>query len=161
MKLLDKVKNSQTLANTISDLKAKGKKVVFTNGCFDIIHVGHIDYLSKARRMGDILVIGMNSDASVRRLKGKGRPINREKDRAKVLSALCFVDYVTIFNEDTPELLVRKLKPDIMVKGGDWRGRQVAGADFVRSCGGKLVIVPLVEGYSTTSVVKKIAKKKA
>ena len=90
--------------------------------------------------MGDILVIGMNSDASVRRLKGKGRPINREKDRAKVLSALCFVDYVTIFNEDTPELLVRKLKPDIMVKGGDWRGRQVAGADFVRSCGGKLVM---------------------
>ena len=155
----DKLKSLASLVNIISRLKKQGKKVVFTNGCFDIIHVGHIDYLLKARKRGDILVIGLNSDASVRRLKGKGRPINREGDRAKVLSALYFVDYVTIFNEDHPELLVRKLKPNIMVKGGDWKGREVAGADFVRSLGGRLVIVPLVQGYSTTAVVKKIARK--
>ena len=155
-----KISSADALAKKIASLRAKGKKVVFTNGCFDIIHVGHVDYLSKARQMGDVLVIGLNSDSSVRRLKGNGRPINKECDRAKVLSALYFVDYVTIFNEDAPELLVRKLKPDIMVKGGDWKDKKVAGADFVRSRGGKLVIIPLVEGYSTTSVVKKISKKK-
>ena len=156
-----KIFNADALSRKLALLRAKGKRIVFTNGCFDIIHVGHVDYLTKSRNMGDVLVIGLNSDASVRRLKGNGRPINKETDREKVLSALFFVDYVTIFDEDTPELLVRKLKPDIMVKGGDWKGRQVAGADFVRSRGGRLAIVPLVKGYSTTSVVKKIAKKKA
>ena len=157
MRLSDKIKKSGVLAGTISRLKAKGKKVVFTNGCFDIIHVGHVDYLSKARQMGDILVIGLNSDASVRCLKGKGRPINREKDRAIVLSALYFVDYVVIFNEDTPDRLIRKIKPDILVKGGDWQMKDIVGAAFVKSYSGKVATVPFVEGFSTTSTIKKMS----
>lgn len=154
-----KIMTADALSRKLASLRAKGKKIVFTNGCFDIIHVGHVDYLSKARSMGDILAIGLNSDSSVRRLKGKGRPINKEEDRAKVLSTLYFVDYVTIFSDDTPELLVRKLRPDIMVKGADWRGRKVAGADFVKSRGGKLRFVPFVDGFSTTSLIKKMACK--
>ena len=157
MKFSDKIKNSETLARIVSDLKAKGEKVVFTNGCFDIIHVGHVDYLSKARQMGDILVIGLNSDTSVRRLKGKGRPINKEEDRAKVLSALYFVDYVTIFNEDTPDRLIRKIKPDILVKGGDWQMKDIVGASFIKSYGGKVATVPFVKGFSTTSLIKKMS----
>ena len=152
-----KIKNNETLARTIANLKAKGKKAVFTNGCFDIIHVGHVDYLSKARKMGDILVIGLNSDASVRRLKGVGRPLNKERDRAIVLSALSFVDYVTIFSEDTPDRLIRKLKPDILVKGGDWQMKDIVGASFVKSYGGKVATVPFVEGFSTTSIIKKMS----
>ena len=157
MKLSTKIENSGTLARIISNLKAKGKKIVFTNGCFDIIHVGHIDYLTKARQMGDILAIGLNSDTSVRHLKGKGRPINKEEDRAKVLSALYFVDYVTIFNEDTPDRLIRKIEPDILVKGGDWQMKDIVGASFVKSYGGKVATVPFVKGFSTTSLIRKIS----
>ena len=153
----NKLKSRAAIKAIAERLKSQDKRIVFTNGCFDILHAGHVEYLSKAKEMGDVLIIGLNSDGSVKRLKGEARPINREKDRARVLSALAFVDYVIIFNEDTPELLVRKLKPDIMVKGGDWKGRQVAGADFVRSCGGRLALVPFVKGYSTTSLVKKIS----
>jgi len=122
------------------------------------LHVGHVDYLSRARKLGDALVIGMNGDKSVRSLKGSGRPINNQKDRAKVLSALGFVDYIVIFNEDTPEKLVRKLIPDIMVKGADWKNKVVAGVDFVKSRGGKVVFIPFVNGYSTTSLLEKIAR---
>ena len=154
-----KIKKTAALKNELAALSKRGKRIVFTNGCFDILHAGHVDYLSKARKMGDVLVVGVNSDSSVRRLKGNSRPINKEKDRAAVISALWFVDYVTIFNEDTPEVLVRSIKPDIMVKGSDWRGKRIAGADFVKSRGGRVRMVKFVKGYSTTSVIKKISKK--
>ena len=156
---MTKLKSIPTLSRIIASAKVKRKKIVFTNGCFDILHVGHVEYLSKARKMGDVLVIGLNSDGSVRRLKGKSRPINKEADRAKVLSALSCVDFVAIFNEDTPELLVRKIKPDIIVKGSDWKGKEIAGVDFIKSYGGALRLVRLVAGHSTTSVLKKAGKK--
>lgn len=136
----------------------KRKKVVFTNGCFDILHPGHVDYLQKARKLGDVLVIGLNSDASVRRLKGPGRPLNSQKARALVLRALRFVDRVVIFSEDTPEKLIRKLRPNVLVKGGDWKGKKIAGAAFVESCGGKVRFIPFVKGFSTTGLLAKIQK---
>ncbi|MDO8525338.1 MAG: D-glycero-beta-D-manno-heptose 1-phosphate adenylyltransferase [Candidatus Omnitrophota bacterium] len=151
-----KIKSLPALARIVAGLKKRGRRIVFTNGCFDILHVGHVDYLRRARKMGDVLIIGLNSDSSVRRLKGASRPINKERDRATIISALWFVDYVTIFNEDTPEALVRKIKPDIMVKGSDWKGKCVAGADFVKSRGGRVRMVPLVKGHSTTSTIKKL-----
>ena len=109
-----KIKGAKSLVKTLSSLKKSGKRMVFTNGCFDIIHVGHVDYLSRAKRLGDILVVGLNSDSSVRKIKGKNRPINKESDRAKVLSSLCFVDYVTIFNEATPENLIKKVTGEVL-----------------------------------------------
>ena len=126
-----KIKSSKKLARTLYALRSKGKKIVFTNGCFDIIHVGHVDYLSRARRLGDILVVGLNSDSSVRKIKGKNRPINKESDRAKVLSSLYFVDYITIFNETTPENLIKKVRPDILVKGSDWKARRYSPAKIL------------------------------
>jgi len=151
-----KIKSRDALAKTISGLRAAKKKVVFTNGCFDILHAGHITYLNRARKLGDALVIGLNSDSSVRAIKGKHRPVNRQADRALVLSALSFVDYVVIFSDPTPEKLIRALRPDILVKGADWKVSQIAGADFVKSYGGRVVRVPFVRGYSTTSVLEKI-----
>jgi rfaE bifunctional protein nucleotidyltransferase chain/domain len=140
----------------LARLRSKGKRIVFTNGCFDILHVGHADYLSKAKSCGDILVIGLNSDSSVRKIKGSRRPVNKERDRAKVLSALEAVDYITIFSESTPERIIKELKPDILVKGGDWKAKDIVGSDFVRSCGGKVRRIPFVKGHSTTSLIKKI-----
>ena len=153
-----KIKKSSELSGLLSRLRSKGKKIVFTNGCFDILHVGHVDYLSKARRLGDVLVVGLNSDSSVKKIKGKGRPINKEPDRAKVISSLCFVDYIISFNETTPENLIKKVKPDILVKGGDWKTEDIVGGSFVRSYGGKVKNIPFVKGYSTTSFIKKIVK---
>jgi len=153
-----KIKKRNDLSATLTRLRRKGKRIVFTNGCFDILHVGHVDYLSKAKRLGDVLVVGLNSDDSVRRLKSARRPLNREKDRARVLSSMCFVDFITIFDEDTPKRLIEKLSPDVLVKGGDWKKKDIVGADFVRSRGGRVVTVPFVKGYSTTSIIKKIAK---
>ena len=153
-----KIKSQAVLAKIISKLRAGKKKVVFTNGCFDILHVGHIDYLNKARRSGDALIVALNSDASVRGIKGKGRPINKQADRAKVLAALYFVDYVTIFGSRTPEKLIKMLKPDILVKGSDWKVKDIVGADFVKSYGGKVLRIPFVNGYSTTSVIDKMGK---
>jgi D-glycero-beta-D-manno-heptose 1-phosphate adenylyltransferase len=155
--MVSKIKNSKNLSGILSALRRKGKKIVFTNGCFDILHVGHVNYLSKARRLGDILVIGLNSDSSVKKIKGKGRPINKESDRAKVLSALYFVDYITSFNETTPENLIKKLKPDILVKGGDWKIEDIVGGAYVRSYGGKVKNIPFVKGYSTTSIIERSA----
>ncbi|MFA5143139.1 MAG: D-glycero-beta-D-manno-heptose 1-phosphate adenylyltransferase [Candidatus Omnitrophota bacterium] len=157
MKASGRVIGQGSLSKILSPLRAKGKKIVFTNGCFDIIHTGHVKYLSRARRMGDLLVIGLNSDASVRRLKGRSRPINKQSDRAKVLAALRFVDYVVIFNEDTPERLIRKVRPDFLVKGGDWDESSIVGGRFVKSYGGKVGIVSFVNGYSTTSLVRRIS----
>lgn len=153
-----KIKSANSLAKILAKARAEGKKIVFTNGCFDILHVGHVDYLSKARKLGAALVVGLNSDDSVRRLKGPGRPVNNEKDRAKVLAGLSFVDFITIFDEDTPKRLIEKLSPDVLVKGGDWKKEDIVGADFVRSRGGRIVTIPFVKGYSTTSVINKMLR---
>lgn len=152
----DKIIGSSKLSKLLSRLSSKGKRVVFTNGCFDIIHVGHVDYLSKARDMGDILVVGLNSDSSVKKIKGKDRPINKEYDRAIVLASLFFVDYVTIFSETTPEKLIKKVRPDILVKGGDWKIEDIVGSSFVKSYGGSVKRIHFVKGYSTTSILKKL-----
>lgn len=155
MKPSSKIKTNEALGKIVSRLKAGGEKIVFTNGCFDIIHAGHVEYLSRAKRLGGALIIGLNSDKSVRRLKGRRRPINRERDRAIVLASLGFVDYVTIFNEDTPKRLIEFLKPDLLVKGGDWKTDDIAGGDFVLSRGGRVISLPFVKGYSTTSLIKR------
>ena len=153
-----KIKSQAALRKTLAKLRARKKKSVFTNGCFDILHVGHVAYLRKARKLGDVLVVGLNSDSSVRALKGRDRPINTQRDRAKVLACLYFVDYITVFNERTPEKLIKKLKPDILVKGADWKASDIVGAAFVRSCGGRVARIPFVKGYSTTSLIRKIGR---
>ncbi|MGA2298608.1 MAG: D-glycero-beta-D-manno-heptose 1-phosphate adenylyltransferase [FCB group bacterium] len=145
------------MALLCNDFRSQNKKIVFTNGCFDIIHAGHVSYLAEAKKHGNILIIGLNSDESVRRLKGRHRPINEETDRALVLSALRSVDYVCIFDEDTPLELIKLLKPDVLVKGGDYTEETIVGADFVKSTGGKVVIVPLVPGKSTTELLSRIS----
>ena len=137
----------------------KDKKIVFTNGCFDILHVGHKRYLQQAATLGDILIVGVNSDASVKRLKGPQRPVNNEQDRAEMLSALGFIDYVTIFDEDTPYELIKKIQPDVLVKGGDYKPDEVVGKDIVEARGGKLELISFVEGKSTTNIINKINKK--
>jgi len=130
--------------------------VVFTNGCFDILHRGHIEYLKKAKTLGDILIVGLNSDSSVRKIKGEKRPIVKQKDRAEILAALSFVDYICIFNEETPEKMIKILIPDVLVKGGDWAKPDIVGKDIVESCGGKVVTVPLVKGKSTKNIIRTI-----
>ena len=149
------------LCKALQALRAQGKaeKVVFTNGCFDILHVGHVRYLHEARRLGDLLVVGMNSDSSVRALKGPGRPINTEASRAEVLAALADVDFVTIFDEPDPLSLVTLLEPDVMVKGGDWALENIIGADVVLARGGSVQVIPYVEGDSTTGLIEKIIEK--
>ena len=137
-------------------LRAGGKKVVFTNGCFDILHAGHVRYLAKARSFGDCLVLGLNSDASVRRLKGPERPINNEQDRAEVVGGLQSVDYVVIFDEPTAEQLIAKVKPDVYVKGGDYTLETLPEAKIVQSYGGRVEFVQMVAGRSTTNVIEKI-----
>jgi len=132
------------------------QQVVFTNGCFDILHLGHVEYLEAASRLGDVLVVGLNSDASVSRLKGPSRPLLPQEARARILAALEFVEAVFIFDEDTPEKLIEALRPDVLVKGGDYTEDQIAGAAFVRAYGGQVVILPYVPGYSTTSLIQKI-----
>ena len=139
-------------------LKADGKKCVFTNGCFDILHLGHASYLREARALGDALVVGVNSDGSVKRLKGAGRPLVPEADRAEMLAALEAVDYVTVFEEDTPAELVAELVPDVIVKGGDYMPGDVAWRETVEAAGGRVVIIPLIEGWSTTSLIAKAAR---
>lgn len=136
--------------------RAKDRKVVFTNGCFDILHVGHKRYLEEARTLGDLLVVGVNSDDSVRRLKGPQRPVNTERDRVEMLTALDCVDYVIVFEDDTPYELIKRIKPQVLVKGGDYKPEDVVGKDIVESNGGEVVIIPLVEGKSTTAVIEKI-----
>jgi rfaE bifunctional protein nucleotidyltransferase chain/domain len=130
--------------------------VVFTNGCFDIIHPGHVDYLQRARDLGSCLVVGLNSDASVRRLKGPTRPVNDQESRALVLAALACVDFVVVFDEDTPYELIGKIRPRVLVKGGDWSVDRIVGRDIVEEGGGKVYSIPLLEGYSTTAVVDRI-----
>jgi len=136
--------------------KFQGKKLVFTNGCFDLLHPGHVDYLIRARDLGDLLIIGLNTDASVRRLKGPSRPILDEASRGLILASLSFVDAVVLFDEDTPLELINTVKPDILVKGGDYHAENVVGYDIVTAQGGKVIILPFVEGFSTTSIEQKI-----
>jgi rfaE bifunctional protein nucleotidyltransferase chain/domain len=136
--------------------KNKEKKIVFTNGCFDIIHKGHVAYLVEAKKLGDLLVIGLNSDASVKRLKGHERPINNELDRQYVMSQLKPVDFVEIFTEDTPLNLILKIMPKILVKGGDWKIEQIVGGKEVVEGGGEVFSLNFVDGYSTTSIIHKI-----
>ena len=153
-----KIKSKRTLSRILDGLRKKGKRIVFTNGCFDIIHLGHVEYLAKAKALGDVLVVGLNSDSSVKAIKGSGRPINRQAARARVLAAFYFVDYIAIFSEPTPEKLIKRLKPDILVKGGDWKGKRIAGDSFVKSLGGRVVTIPFVKGYSTSGLIKRCAK---
>ena len=148
-----------TLSVVRKEANEQGKKVVFTNGCFDILHVGHITYLNEAKKLGDVLVIGLNSDSSVKRLKGETRPINTELDRARVLDALRSVDYVSIFNEDTPFELLEQIVPDVLVKGGDYKKEDVVGGDIVTRNGGEVIIIPFVDGKSTTSIIERATKR--
>jgi len=136
--------------------KAAGQRVVFTNGCFDILHYGHVHYLAQARDLGDRLVVGLNSAASVRRLKGAGRPIHDEATRTHLLAALQFVDAVVVFEQDTPLELIRLLQPDVLVKGGDYQPDEIVGADVVRAGGGEVRVLPFVPGYSTTAIERRI-----
>lgn len=135
--------------------RPRAERVVFTNGCFDVLHRGHVEYLHAARALGDLLVVGVNADDSVRRLKGSGRPVNGEEDRALVLASLAAVDYVTVFGEDTPRELVTALLPDVLVKGGDYTRDTIVGADEVEAAGGRVVVVPLVPGRSTTAILER------
>ncbi len=128
-------------------------KIIFTNGCFDVLHRGHIYYLSRARELGDVLVVGLNSDESVRLLKGEGRPVNMKEARAEVLGALAFVDYIIVFEEETPLNLIKALEPDILVKGGDYRLEDIVGYRELNSRGGRVITIPLLEGYSSTSII--------
>jgi D-glycero-beta-D-manno-heptose 1-phosphate adenylyltransferase len=137
----------------------QGRKIVFTNGCFDILHLGHIDYLSKAKDLGDLLVIGLNTDLSVSKIKGKNRPIQDEISRAMVLASLGFVDVVVFFGEETPYNLIKTIQPDILVKGADYKPEDIVGYDIVTNKGGKVVTIEFLEGYSTTAIEKKIQGK--
>ena len=139
-------------------LKKQNKKLVFTNGCFDILHRGHIEYLKQAKSLGDYLVVGLNSDSSVKDIKGDSRPINNENDRAYVLNSLKVINAVIIFYEDTPYNIIKEIVPDLLVKGGDWREDKIVGADIVKKAGGKVVSLKYVENYSTTGTINKLIK---
>jgi len=153
-----KVKSLLGLKRIVTNLKKKGKKIVFTNGCFDLLHPGHIYYLKEAKKKGSILILGLNSDSSVRKLKGKGRPLIPQKDRAELLANFEFIDYITIFDEDTPERLIKQISPDVLVKGGDYRRKEIVGGKFVEEKGGKVLIIPFLKGHSTTKLIKKIKR---
>ena len=142
----------------VRDARGRGKRVVFTNGVFDILHPGHLRYLQAARAHGDLLVVGLNSDASVRRNKGEGRPINPERERAEVLAALDCVDAVSIFDEDTPAEIIRRVGPDVLVKGADWPADQIVGRDTVEARGGVVIREPIATGYSTSAIVDKVRR---
>ena len=153
-----KIQPPDALRQTLAAWRAAGQKIVFTNGCFDLLHFGHLHYLADARDLGDRLVVGLNSAASVRRLKGPTRPINDEHTRTHALAALQFVDAVVIFEDDTPLELIRAVMPDVLVKGGDWQPAQIVGADLVLANGGQVRSLPFVDGYSTTSLEQKILR---
>jgi rfaE bifunctional protein nucleotidyltransferase chain/domain len=140
----------------VNQWKLQGQTIVFTNGCFDIVHIGHVDYLEKAHNLGDKLILGLNTDHSIRRIKGEKRPIVEENARARVIAALAFVDAVVLFDEDTPLRLIQTIKPDILVKGDDYMVQNIVGADFVIENGGKVETIPLVKGFSTSNIIEKI-----
>ena len=149
----NKIFDQSLLKNRIAMWRFLNEKIVFTNGCFDILHRGHIEYLSAAHDKGNVLVIGLNSDASVKRIKGEGRPVLDEASRAMALASLRFVDAVVVFDEDTPLDLIKLVQPDVLVKGGDYTEETIVGADIVKASGGEVVVIPLTEGYSTSSIL--------
>jgi rfaE bifunctional protein nucleotidyltransferase chain/domain len=173
---MKKILGWETLKDEVETRRRRGEKIAFTNGCFDILHVGHVRYLREARKTGDLLILALNSDASVRAIKGEKRPLVQEQERAEVVASLESVDYVTLFDEPTPLRLIKYLRPDCLVKGGDWKEEAIAGSDTVRSWGdkvdrsvsmsndanavrswgGKVVFIPLVEGASTTNILEKV-----
>ena len=153
---MDKILDRQILKEKLDSLRKEGKKIAFTNGCFDILHVGHVRYLREAKKTADVLVLALNSDSSVRSIKGEKRPLVSEEERAEILAALEFIDFVTIFEELTPMELINCLKPDVLIKGGDWAEDKVVGRDDVKKWGGRVVLIPEVKGKSTTNIVEKI-----
>lgn len=155
--LKNKIVSKEDALHKINAQKLSGKKVVFTNGCFDIIHPGHVDYLSQARDLGDLLILGLNTDNSVKRLqKAPNRPINNEQARASVLAALASIDLIILFDEETPYELIKYLQPNVLVKGDDYQVEKIVGYDVVTANGGKVITIPFLEGYSTTNLIKKI-----
>lgn len=153
---LDKVKTAEALVPILREAQAQGRRVVFTNGCFDLLHRGHVRYLAQARALGDMLVVGLNSDASVRGFKGPARPIVPADERAEVMAGLAAPDYVVIFDEPTPERLIALLQPDILVKGGDWTPEMIVGREAVERRGGEVRALPYVDGSSTTEIIERI-----
>ncbi len=153
-----KIRTAEKAAIQVRRWQQAGREVVFTNGCFDLLHWGHLQYLEASRKLGDRLVVGLNSTASVERLKGPQRPVNDERTRSAMLAALSFVDLVVVFDEDTPAALIESLRPDVLVKGGDYTPDQLVGAETVRSFGGKVLVLPFVEGYSTTRTIEKFRR---
>jgi len=158
MDIQAKIMEPPQLAERLEGLRSAGKQVVFTNGCFDILHIGHVRYLSAARNEGDLLVVGLNSDRSIRLIKEKRRPIVAQDQRSEILASLQVVDYVTLFDEPDPLKLIQLLKPAILVKGADWSTDEIIGADFVKSRGGRVVRVPLVGDVSTSKIIERIVK---
>lgn len=157
MESFENLKSVEELRGIVERLKSEGMKIVFTNGCYDVIHRGHVDILGQASRLGDVLIVGLNSDCSVKRFKGESRPINSEEDRAHVVGSVKGVDYVVIFNEDTPLRLLGLLKPDVLVKGGNpLPERVVMEREFIEEYGGEVVLLGLVEGYSSSDVIRKM-----
>jgi len=142
----------------LKTLKKKNKRIVFTNGCFDLIHAGHIKLLKEARKYGDILILGLNSDSSIKKIKGPFRPILKQKARIDTLASIEFIDYIVIFNETTTLRLIKKIKPDVLIKGGDWQKEDIVGSEFVQAYGGKVKRVKLKKGYSTSSIIEKMKK---
>jgi len=152
-----KIKSLSSMKEETDSLKAEGRRIVFTNGCFDLLHPGHTRYLWAARQLGDYLVVAVNSDRSVREIKGEGRPVTAQEDRTEVLAALDFVDGVVVFDEDNPLEVIRCLLPDVLVKGGDWPEDKIIGAEVVKEAGGEVKRIPFVPGYSTTAILRRIA----
>lgn len=157
--LENKIQRLEKLKKLISYLKSRDKKIVFTNGCFDLLHYGHAKYLQDAAKKGDILIVGINSDDSVKRIKGTKRPVVNEKDRLRLVAGLESVDYVVLFNEDTPLKIIKAIRPDVLIKGADWNKDNIVGRSFVLSYGGSVSTVKLVKGYSSSNLIKKIAKR--
>jgi len=151
-----KIIDPGSLTNVLAYWRFRGYKIVFTNGCFDILHLGHIDYLSKARQLGEVLLIGLNTDKSVRKIKGKNRPVNNQEARAVLLASLSCVDAIVLFDEETPYNLINAVQPDILVKGSDYKPHEIVGAESVEKSGGKIETIDFLEGYSTTSIIKKL-----
>ncbi|MFH1395139.1 MAG: D-glycero-beta-D-manno-heptose 1-phosphate adenylyltransferase [Candidatus Omnitrophota bacterium] len=156
--MTNKIKLQKELADIIKARKADGKKIGFTNGCFDILHAGHVRYLSEAKKNCDFLIVAVNSDSSVKKIKGNSRPINGQNARMEVLAALESVDFIVLFEEETPENLIRIITPDILFKGGDWAEENVVGGDYVRSKGGNVKLISYAEGFSTTGIIEKLKK---
>ena len=155
----DKIMTLEEALPKLEEVKSQGKKVVFTNGCFDILHMGHIHYLEKSRQLGNYLIVGLNSDASVRALKGEGRPVKELASRSAVLAGLASVDMVITFEEDTPLLLIQKVVPDILVKGGDYKKEDIVGGEYVMQNGGSVEVIEFLEGHSSSALIEKMEKK--